>query len=180
MSEYIKDPSDWLMVSTVGDLVLCIVCSLFGLAANWQFLYVMKRDQQERYRRGERERILVQDVMTTFTIIQMIFYPLYLITNWYINADLPLPTWTWNWLCYYRLCNFTFRIYCGLNSLVAASMRFMFILKNRCYCRCGHNEDGMAQRSTGGSSESGQLPGCLAPPSQHQTILPYRPRQLDS
>ena len=118
------------MISSLGDFILSMVCSLFGLLCNWQFLYVMKRDEQERLRRGEREQTLVQDVMTTFTIIQMIVYPHLLITDWYINSGFPLPVWTWHWFCYYRFYKVTVRVYLAFNSLVVASMRFIYILHN--------------------------------------------------
>ena len=130
MSEYITDPSDWLMISPVGDFILCIACSLLGLLACWRFLYVLRRDEQARLRRGEREGMLVKEIMTTFTIIQMIFYPQLLITKWYINAGFPLPAWTWHWFCYYRSYKFTLRTYLGFNSLVVAVMRFAYIFHN--------------------------------------------------
>ena len=128
MSDYIIDPSNYLMISPVGDFILYSFCTIAGLLINYKFLHVMKQDDERNRQRGQRERMLVKDFMTTATFMRMIFYPPQLLIKWWINSGLSLPGWSFHLFCYQRLLMYSVRSYLAFSSLAVAMMRFAFIV----------------------------------------------------
>ena len=118
------------MISPTVDFIIYSSCTVLGLLVNSKFLHLMKTDQQKSVQRGQREGMLVKDVMTTFTIVNMVFYPLRFFAKWYVRSELPLPDWMYHCYCYQRLFLFSVRGYLAFSSLVVAAMRFAFIVHN--------------------------------------------------
>ena len=118
------------MISPTIDFIIYSSCTVLGLLINSKFLHLMKTDQGKSVQRGQREGMLVKDVMTTFTIVNMVFYPLHFFAKWYVHSALPLPDWIYHCYCYNRLFLFSVHGYLAFSSLVVAAMRFAFIVHN--------------------------------------------------
>ena len=128
MSEQTTDPPKYLTASPVGDVILCIFSTVVGVVVNCKFLHVMKADDVRNRQRGQRNGLLVKDVMTTNTILKMVLYPPVLFAKLYVDINLPLPEWSYHLFCYQRLLMGFIRIYIAFSSLVVAMMRFIFIV----------------------------------------------------
>ena len=122
------DSIEPMYVSSIGDLVISVLVSVSGIFVNWKFLKDMNNDDRERGPNSNGN--LIKDVITTHTKTGMIFLPTVMILFWFLNQDIELPIWI-----QYSLCNGMpvvgkcFRIYFGFTSLVVASMRYVFIVR---------------------------------------------------
>ena len=84
--------------------------------------------EEDRNRGPNSNGLLTKRVMTTYTITLMMFVPASLILHCVLTEDFELPRWFLHSLCYQAYIWQGIRIYLAFNSLVVASMRYLFVV----------------------------------------------------
>ena len=109
------------------DFMLSILFSITGFLINWKLLKDIEEDDRRRCP-GEAPSA-IHYIMISFLKIQRALTLYYIWLNWFLNEEIfDLPEWLQYLLCYDQyLSNFS-AIHCGFNSLVIASIRYMFIV----------------------------------------------------
>ena len=106
----------------VGMAVYSIIY-IIGLIVNIKLLRINKNEG------GKSGSHLVQQVMATFTKIQIIIWPIILVVATLFSYGIIFPdVFDWHICFAYSFMSKLFRFYLGFNSLAMASMRYIFIL----------------------------------------------------
>ena len=110
--------------TTYPDLVMLILFTAIGFPVNIKFLNILEK---EGNRKGG---CLTKQVMTMYTKVQMVGWPLLGLIVWLLGQDFHFSLMFGYWFCFaLKFAIHLFRLYIGFNSLIVSAMRYTFIAK---------------------------------------------------
>ena len=124
-----------LYISPTIDLFISMAISVVGVAINWKHL----RNINEDYRKRDSgtDGCILNNILKCNAKVIIVVCPYYLLLFWFLNENYELPPWFQYALCYDQYIVTTLRIYVAFNSLVIATMRYIFIVHNKLVLKFG-------------------------------------------
>ena len=122
---YVDDyASTW---STVAELVVSFIIGVCGVSINCVFL--KKLQKEKKAKPLDRKGNVIEPLMGCFCVVQIIYWPYYLLLFWiWFNEIIPSDNMN-GWWCPVLVSPLRFgRIYIGYNSFFCAFIRYLYIV----------------------------------------------------